>query len=259
MATELFQRCSAHIRAAQAADMGCDVADYDRLSVTVVTRPEKVLYLEYAALVTTFGVGTVISVEEPYREWVLANQPKKPQGCFNVGFLASLGAEVEARGIKTAQRSIAVGLAPAECQEQPDGHTVVTHGRDWMDEWRSTSLFENSVGEPGEDDWANRLMRAFVIHDAAGEPLACAALADDGNGCAEIGVDVRVEAQAQGLARPVVIAAMRHAFDQGLVPYYTFGAWNVRSHRLGESCGFRPLWTVAGVAKVVAGVGSQTG
>lgn len=240
--------------------MGCAIEAYASNALVVVTRPEKVLYPEYAALVTSFGTGTVVSVEAPYLDWVNANRPKNHWGAFNFSFLAGLAAEVERAGSETTGRSVALGFVPSEdpgAPQLPAGFSPVERGSDWMAEWRPRDQFTNSVGEQGEDDWAARLVKAFVILDASGEPAACATLADDGNGCGEIGLDVRRAWRAQGLARPVTLAATRWALATGLVPYYTCGAANVRSHLVAESCGFRALWTVSGLARVAEGVGSQ--
>jgi RimJ/RimL family protein N-acetyltransferase len=75
----------------------------------------------------------------------------------------------------------------------------------------------------------------------------------------EIGLDVRRPWWGNGLARVATLAAARWVFDQGRVPYYTCTASNVRSHLVAESCGFRPLWTVSGVARITPGVGDQSG
>ena len=249
MPTELFRRCSAKIREVEAADLGCDVADFDSNALVVVPRPAKVLYPEYGALIVSCGTGTVVSVDDAHVAWVRENAPRKHWHAFSAAFTTRLAAQI---GEKASARGASLGFAPSGEPPTPvfDARFRLDEpGRDWMDEWRTRAQFDNSLGEAEEADWYDRLVKAFVAFDEQGEPAACVTLADDGNGCAEIGLDVRRAWRGQGLARPLVGAAMRWAFARGFVPYYTCGASNVRSHLVAESCGFRALWTVTGVIR----------
>lgn len=260
MPSELFSRCSVHLRRAEAADLGCAVEDFDANTLVVVPRPAKVLYPEYAALIVSFGTGTVVSVDAPYLDWVRANPPSKHYRAFTFSFLGPLEAEIRRTGLTVAAGGTSLCFALAEEPASlpfPSGFTLSQRDEAWMESQRAHSDFHNALGEPDEDDWFDRLRTAFVVTDEDGTPVACAAWADDGNGCAEVGLDVRREWRARGLARPLVLAATRWALDAGYVPYYSCGAANVRSHLVAESCGYRPLWTVAGVARVTEGVGSQ--
>lgn len=245
------------IRETEAADLGCAVADFDRNELVVVPRPEKVLYPEYAAMVVSFGTGTVVSVEAPYVDWVRANPPGKHWYAYNWHFLSRLAMEIEGRGAKTVGRSVALGFAPAEeprPQSLAAGFGLATRDRAWMEGWRKAAQFDNSIGDADEDDWFDRLAIGFVALTPEGEPAALATAADDANGRMEIGLDVRRPWRGQGLARPLVLAVTRWILDQGAVPYYTCGGANVRSHLVAESCGFRPLWTVTGIARETPGV-----
>jgi len=140
-----------------------------------------------------------------------------------------------------------------ELPDPPAGFVLREESRAWMEAWRPHSVFDNALGEPGEDAWFTRLERAFVAFDEAGVEVAVTAVANDGNGCAEIGLDVRAEWRGRSLARPVVLAATRWALGQGLVPYYSCNATNIRSHLVAERCGFRALWSVAGVLRLPSG------
>jgi RimJ/RimL family protein N-acetyltransferase len=262
MEHELWERCSAHIRATEAADLGCTVDDFASNELVVVERPAKVLYPEYAALIVSFGTGTVVSAEDALLPWIRANPPKKHWHAFNADFRAGIAGEMRREGQEAVAGGVSLGFALAEDPQPaplPSGVVLEQRDRDWAGPWRPRNEFTNAIGEPDEDDWFDRLIRLFVIFEASGEPAAAAALADDGNGRMEIGLDVRRPWRGQGIARPVVLAAARWALDRGAIPYYTCGVANVRSHRVAESCGFRALWTVSGVARVTAGVGSQGG
>ncbi len=254
---QLWNRCRETIRQVQAADLGCRVEDFASNALTVAQRPEKVLYPEYAAMVVSFGAGTVVSVQAPYLEWVNANRPKKHWSAFNAGFLASLGAEVERTGKKVAYHSVAnaftLGEDPVPVMPPP-GLALSAEPRSWGLAHRASNEFENAVGESDEDEGFDRIGAFFVVSNAEGVPVAVASAADDGNGCMQIGVHIARAARGLGLARPVVLAASRWILDQGAVPYYSCSAANVRSHLVAESCGYRPLWTVTGIECEVTGV-----
>ena len=263
MPSELFNHCAAVVRRTEAADMGCEEAAFASNDLVVVARPARVLYPEYAMLISSFGTGTVISIEAEFIDWVRANRPKKHWAAFNASFLGQLAGHIANSTDPPGQlhaRSIALGFVLAEdpvVPGLPSGFTLEERGRDWMDEWRAAEQFHNSLGDADEDDWYVRLARAFVITDESGEPVAATAVGADGNGRMEIGLDVRRQWRGLGLARPAVHAASRWVLDQGQVPYYTCGAANVRSHLVAESCGYRPLWSISGIARIVEGVGDQ--
>lgn len=259
----LWERCAGAIRRTEAADLGCSVDDFAANALVVVERPERVLYPEYAALIVSFGTGTVVSAEAALLPWVRANPPKKHWYAFNAEFRSGLAAELaRAGGSQAIAGGISLGFALAEEPRPaplPEGFRLEVKGREWAEPWRPRNEFTNAIGEPDEDDWFERLAAAFVILDREGEAAAATAVVDDGNGRMEIGLDVRRAWRGQGLARPAVLAAARWVLDHGAIPYYTCGAANVRSHLVAESCGFRPLWTVSGVARVTGGTGSQGG
>lgn len=262
MDRELWDHCRDVIRRTEAADLGCAVEDFDANALIVVPRPAKVLYPEYPAVVVSFGTGTVVSVESGYLNWVNANRPEKHWAAFNASFISKLGAEVERSGASVAHRSISLAFTiaePPDAVDVPVGFVVEQHPREWALPLRAAEEFENAVGEANEDDWFDRVAAFFVASDGMGTPLAVASAADDGNGRMEIGLHVARAARGNRLARPVVLAASRWILEQGTVPYYTCGAANVRSHLVAESCGYRALWSVTGIARVTAGVGSQTG
>jgi GNAT superfamily N-acetyltransferase len=233
--------------------MGCAVDDFDRHELVVVPRPASVLYAEYAVMVISFGTGTVISADAPLIPVINANPPSKHFHAFNSTVLMNLAGEVERGGLRAIVRTPALGFTLAEEPQPtatPAAFSRVERDLEWMRPLRPAAEFHNALGEPDEDDWFDRLVRAFVMVDEAGEPAAVAAVADDGNGCMEIGLDVRRAYRGRGLARPVTLAASRWVLDRGAVPYYTCGAANVRSHLVAESCGYRPLWTVTGIARL---------
>ena len=261
MDRELWARCKAHIRATEAADLGCAAADWDRHELIVVPRPAKVLFPEYAVVITSFGTGTVISVADRYIDFVRANPPKKHYYAFNATYVGKIAAEIERNGQPCRAGGISLGFALADDPEPPgapDGFRLEHMDRGWMEEWWPRNEFHNALGEPDERDWFDRLARAFVVFDSTGEAVACTAVAEDGNGSFEIGLDVRRAWRGHHLARPVVLEAARWVLDYGAIPYYTCGAANVRSHLVAESCGFRPLWTVTGIARITEGVGDQS-
>ncbi|MGD9933366.1 MAG: GNAT family N-acetyltransferase [Dehalococcoidia bacterium] len=263
MPSDLFTHCAAVVRRTEAADMGCHESDFDSNSLVVVPRPGKVLFPEYAMLISSFGTGTVISVEAGFIDWVHANRPAKHWAAYNASFLGPLADHIanttDPPG-RLIARSMALGFVLSDdpvVPALPAGFTLEQRGLDWMKEWRSAGQFHNSIGDPDEDDWFVRLVRAFVVVDESGEPVAMTAVADDGNGRMELGLDVRRQWRGLGLARPAVLAASRWVLDQGQVPYYTCGAANIRSHLVAESCGYRPLWSISGIARIVEGVGDQ--
>jgi RimJ/RimL family protein N-acetyltransferase len=262
MDRDLWQRCVDVIRTTEAADLGCSVADWDSHDLVVVPRPEKVLFPEYIVTITSFGTGTVVSVDAEYIDFVRANPPKKHYRAFGGSQVARILSEIERRGQPCTAGSASLGFALSvepRPPGAPPGFRMEHMGRDWMEEWAPRNEFHNALGEPGERDWFDRLARAFVIFDESGEAVAATAVGDDGNGRMEIGLDVRRAWRANHLARPAVLEAARWVLDQGAIPYYTCGAANVRSHLVAESCGFRALWTVTGIAKITEGVGSQEG
>ena len=254
MDREFWKHCVEAIRRAQASDLGCDESAFASNELVVVPRPAVVLYPEYVALVVGFGTGTVVSVEAGHLGWVNASRPKKHWNAFNSEFLAGLAAEVERSGVRTTGHSVSLGFALAEppnAERAPHGFSLESRDRAWMEEWRARDQFTNALGDAVEDDWFDRLRAVFVVFDDQGEAAAATAVGDDGNGCMEIGLDVRRAWRGQGLARPAVLAASAWVVEQGAVPYYTCGAANVRSHLVAESCGYRALWSVSGVARSV--------
>ena len=263
MPSDLFSHCASVVRRTEAADMGCLEDAFASNDLIVVPRPAKVLFPEYAMLVSSFGTGTVISIEQEFTAWIHANRPKKHWAAFNASFLGQLADHISKSTNPPGQlyaRGISLGFVLGEqpvVPGLPPGFKLEQRGRDWMDEWRLRDQFHNSLGDADEDDWYVRLANAFVITDESGEPVAATAVGDDGNGRMEIGLDVRRQWRGLGLARPVVHAASRWVLDQGQVPYYTCGAANIRSHLVAESCGYRPLWSISGIARIVEGVGDQ--
>ena len=208
MDRQLWAHCSGAIRRTQAADLGCDEAAFDSNELVVVARPAKVLCPEYAGLVVSFGTGTVVSVEEPYLDWVNANHPKKHWWAFNPAFLGGLAAEVGRSGQAADGRSAALGFALAERPGPlalPPDFRLAPGDKAWMREWRAGEQFHNALGDADEGDWFERLRTAFVVFDEHGEAAAATAVADDGNGCMEIGLDVRRAWRGKGLARPVTL------------------------------------------------------
>ncbi|MEZ4482791.1 MAG: hypothetical protein R3B97_16945 [Dehalococcoidia bacterium] len=77
MPSDLFSHCASVVRRTEAADMGCLEDAFASNDLIVVPRPAKVLFPEYAMLVSSFGTGTVISIEAEFTDWVHTNRPKK--------------------------------------------------------------------------------------------------------------------------------------------------------------------------------------
>ena len=251
MTTALFREQSELLLVAIAADLGCDVGALWNHDLTVVEQPEPSTDGSIVLAVDS-GLGTVLSVEPQLVGWTRAHAPSDFHfRAMQPFFLAELAARAQAAGWAGAYaRGYSLGFGLAEQLEAaplPDGFRLKWAGTEWMERYRDSNVFKNAIGEPDEADRIAKTLTAFVAVDASGEPAAAAGIWDDGWGRDEIGVDVLRGMRGLGLARPLVIAATRHILDSGRVPFYSCGATNVRSHNNAIACGFRPVYTIAGV------------
>jgi len=251
LTTALFREQSELLLLAIAADLGCDVEALWSHALTVVERP-KPSSDGWVVLAVDSGLGTVLSVEPQLAGWARAHAPVDYHfRAMQPFFLAELAARAQAAGRDGARaRGYSLGFALGEEMEAtplPEGFRLKWAGPEWMERYRESNVFKNAIGEPDEQDRIEKTLTAFVAVDASGEPAAAVGIWDEGRGRDEIGVDVRREVRGLGLARPLVIAATRYILESGRVPFYSCGATNVRSHNNAIACGFRPVYTTAGV------------
>lgn len=251
MTSALFREQSELLLEGIAADLGCDVEALCSHALTVVEQPKPAPGGRIVLAVDS-GMGTVLSVVPQLARWARAHAPSDYHfRAMQPFFMAELAARaVEAGWPGARARGYSLGFALAEELDEPPlptGFRMKWAGTEWMARYRDLELFENAIGEPGEQDRIEKTLTAFVAVDVSGEPAAVAGLWDEGQGRDEIGVDVRREMRGLGLAKPLVIAAIHHIREGGRVPFYSCGATNVRSHNNAIACGFRPVYTIAGV------------
>jgi RimJ/RimL family protein N-acetyltransferase len=251
LTTALFREQSELLLLAIAADLGCEAEALWSHALTVVEQPRPSTDGSVVLAVDS-GLGTVLSVDAQLVDWAREHAPLDYHfRAMQPFFLAELALQAQAAGRADARaRGYSLGFALAEEQEAmplPEGFRLKWAGPEWMERYRESNVFKNAIGEPDERDRIEKTQTAFVAVDASGEPAAAVGVWDEGRGRDEIGVDVRREVRGLGLARPLVIAATRYILESGRVPFYSCGATNVRSHNNAIACGFRPVYTIAGV------------
>ncbi|HET7737587.1 MAG TPA: GNAT family N-acetyltransferase [Tepidiformaceae bacterium] len=243
MVTNLFRKHDRAMRELRAADLGCAVDAFTENRLVVVPRPDSPRET-FLALAITFGTGTVLSIDEAYREWAEANAPEPHYNLFKYPlFLEGLVGESARRGRKVTASGPNLGFTPAtepEPGELPAGLTSRVVDSGWRDEWYPRRMFENALGDPTDPhDFTWHF--GVILADDSGEPLACAGGWNDGPGVVEIGVDVARAARGRGLAPLVVQRMAAEVLARGLIPTYYCAPTNVRSHRTALASGFLPI------------------
>ncbi|MGK2966415.1 MAG: GNAT family N-acetyltransferase [Tepidiformaceae bacterium] len=243
MVTDLFRKHDRALRDLRAADLGCAVDDFTKNRLVVVPRPvparEPIL-----AIAITFGTGTVLSIDESYREWAEANAPEPHYNLFKYPFfLEGLVAEGACRGRKLTARGPNLGFTPATEPHSGAvgaGLTPRVVDSDWRAEWYPRRIFENALGDPTDDH--NTIWHFGVILTGdSGDPLACAGGWDDGPGVVEIGVDVARGARGLGRAPLVVQRVAAEILARDMIATYYCAPTNLRSHRTALASGFLPI------------------
>lgn len=241
----LLEQQTEAMRAAFARGAGCDVSAYESHELMVVDRPEPPAW-PYVALVSSFGRGTVVSIEASYREFVegLRAEPHHAAAAWPP-YLESIVAEARRRGLQVTAGPVALiwalSAVPAESRV-PEGLELRTVDREWMAAEQQSGRFENGVGEPGRNARAERNRFGKVLFDSSGEPAAVAGVFQT-LGLQEIGVDVVPSAQGRALSPIVVAAAARAVLDEGGVPMYACTSTNTGSQRTALASGFLPVGT----------------
>src|SRR5690606_19112534 len=126
----------------------------------------------------------------------------------------------------------------------PGGYAIEERDAAWMAAQQPANRFENSVGEPGDEDRTTRNRFARVLVAPDGEIAAVAGVFDS-FGLLEIGIDVLPEHRGHGLAPIAVKAAVTAILDLGGTPYYVCAATNTRSQRTAMASGFVPVCAMA--------------
>jgi RimJ/RimL family protein N-acetyltransferase len=237
-----FTRQSEAIRVAFAAGVGFEVGALDEDQLTVVDRPDPPAW-PYFAMVTNFGVGTVLSIDATYRSFVDAHEVEPHHTAAWPGYLGKLAAEAAARGLEVEAGPIALLWALTERPAEPvvpDRLELRRVERDWMNAEQPSERFKNAVGEVGRSARTERNRFAMVLFDEDGQPLAVGGVFET-LGLHEIGVDVVPAAQGRGLAPIVVAAAARAVLEEGGAPLYACAATNIRSQRTALAAGFVPI------------------
>lgn len=249
MPSDLFRRCAAVVRAAEAAEIGCAATAFDSNALTVIEAPTASEPGKLAGRAVTFGTGSALRVEPGVAAWVRAHAPEKHFRVFQPFFLADLAAATTriSGGLACSGHGLTLGFVPdrfIERTELPPGYTIRWLENADLAPLREMQAFENTLGDPDEPERLAAALGGFAVFGPWGDPVALAGAWDEGKGQYEIGVDVRRQVRGLGLAQPAVAAMTRWILDQGKTPIYTCGATNVRSHRIALACGYRPLWTL---------------
>jgi RimJ/RimL family protein N-acetyltransferase len=243
--TDLFRLQSAAVVADLADELGCEPADLGSEKLVVVSRPAGARH-PYVALVATAGLGTVVSVVPGMTEWVREHAPQDRHFlALQPFFLAELASEARSRQWpKASPRGPGLGFALTEQLLPPiipPDFSMMSIDPEWMASYRESKVFDNALGEPGEEH-VPRITRGYALIDEAGEPVAVSGIWQQGARRDEIGVDVRRDFRGKGLAPVVVLAAVEDILRRGRAPFYSIGATNIRSHRNALACGFLPVF-----------------
>jgi len=220
---------------------------FDREQLTFVDRQDS--NPSFTLKATTFGTGTVISIDPAYRQFAEANAPAKHYRAMSAPYLRSIAEEGKERGeelqVSGPGLGFTIGTEPPDLP-LPAGFQLREHDADWMAAEQQNHRFENGVGDPGEGrEASNRFALAF--YDASGV-LAAVAGAFETYGMLEIGMDVARPYRGRGLGRLAVSRLAREIMHRGETPFYSCAATNIRSHLTAESSGFRAIMSRATVA-----------
>jgi GNAT superfamily N-acetyltransferase len=249
--SSVFTSNLAAVRTALSEFLDCDPQAFETETLTIVNRREPAMW-PYAAFATTFGTGTVLSVDGTLRDFAETLQPEKHYQALGPKVLEALAHESGRRGGSATPTSQGIRWALATV---PDAPAVPAQfdlrvlDAEWMEAEMELRRFENGIGLPGEAGRSFRNRYAVALFDRSGEPVAVAgAFFTYAEPIREIGVDVRREHRGKGFANIVVAAAIREILERGEVPFYGCGATNIRSQRTALSNGFLPAFSDASVS-----------
>lgn len=251
MPSSRFAQHDAAVRAALASDLGCSVADFATNALTIVPRPLTPRE-PFVALVASFGTGTVLSVEEAYRQWASRSVPAEHVRVASAVFLFPFIEEGARRGERLLVRLGGIWLTLADevpLPALPAGYTLASLDRAAIHAGWQGGAFHNALGERDRSPPGEELVGAEALCDPDGHPVAIAGYTRQGPGLLEIGVDVLRGARGQGFARVVVLAATHAILRLGFTPTYSVGATNIRSLRTALSAGYLPVASLAAVAR----------
>lgn len=249
MASDYFLDALDRYRAGRAKELGCTPLDFDSHALTITAQPPAEPS-NFVLMAVTFGTGTVVSVAHGYERWVRENAPAMHyRAMFPNVLLGPLVEEGRARGESLGYRSPNLSFLP-ETEllplPLPPGLSGRRVGGEFRQQHVDSSVFDNALGEPGNEHVASLWRFGFVISSGA-TPVAVAGAYHDYEGVIEIGVDVARSYRGIGLARVAVTNLARIIEDEGAVPSYYCSPTNVRSHRNALACGFLPVASAARV------------
>ena len=249
MDTALFRENAGRLRVGLAAELGCQPAAFDGHDLTIVPRPPEARG-SFVAVLTSFGTGTVASIQPAYLDFARALSVEKHFRAMYGVFLDPLVEEGRRRGEKLASRTPNLCFTLSELREPkpiPEGLTLAFPDPAWRRHCKATGVFHNALGSP-EDAWPESTAGITVaLIDPNGEPAAVVGTWDEAPGIIEIGVDVARTWRGHGFAEVVVNAAATKILELGRVPVYMCAPTNIRSHRTALACGFLPVASFARV------------
>jgi hypothetical protein len=218
--------------------MGCPEAAFAMEELTIVDRHANAPW-PYTASVATFGTGTVLAIDPPYRAFAEEHAPRKHYKAMHPGLMSAIVAEGKRRGEALFYEAPCLGFALSEVPDAvtvPDGLLLRFVDQAWMSHAQAIRRFENGVGENGVAARDMRNQFAAVLFERE-EPVAVAG-AFLTNGLQEVGVDVQREYRGRGLAVVVVKSLVMEILRRGGTPSYACSTTNINSHRTAEACGF---------------------
>ena len=221
-----------------------DVSAFTSQHVTITQRPEP-SYWPFAAMVVSFGAGTVACFEASHLDWAREHVPDDADRAPY--FVLALERDAKANGVALHAIPPMLGWALASRPESttaPAGLRLERVDAAWMNEWQGRRLFTNALGHPQQVHRRFRNQFASVLFDASDQPIAVAG-AYDSAGPLEIGVDVTRDAQGRGLATVVVRDVAAAILAAGRTPYYACSVTNTRSQRTALASGFLPALSLA--------------
>ncbi len=247
--TELFEQHGVRVLEGLAHELGCDIGALTSEASTVVELPAN-SKPGALALAACTGLGTIVSAHPALVDWAREHAPKdKHFRALQPFFLADLAIEAMRAGLaaKATAHGHSVCFALSELKPipaLPTGFRLELVGRDWMERYRPSSVFDNAIGEPDETRLIERLVAGMAVLDGTDEPVAVAGWWDDFHGYRELGVDVQRDSRGLGLGKLVTVAATHAIVGAGETPYYSCGSTNIRSHRNAIACGFLPVYVI---------------
>lgn len=224
----LFAEAAAAFKQVLAAQMGCRPGDYAAETLTVVQRPPGSRE-RHLALMTTCGLGSVVSVRDPrLASWAREQQLETHFRVFLPSFLERMAAHARELGHAEAKsHSASQGTVLAEDLPPvalPPGYSFRVLEIEEQAELRAGRKFDNALGEPDEHRRIAATRTAIAVARPGGAVAAVAGAWDQYPGVDEIGVDVLREERGKGLGRAVTIEAVRWIRAEGRWPIYTTGS-----------------------------------